>query len=170
MSDLSIFEKLDNFGRNVFIKLCDLGCDPRILDDYFGLLPALKLPPRTIGPREAKQIAGRAERALADITFLEKQRITELMFPFPADDDTPLDDDTAHSEVFYAILVLQEIAALPQFMKEVWPSRNPEYVSYLSAIYNHVHAEIEHWNDEFVADILNALFPDPTTLSSMANS
>jgi len=154
-SDPAIFKRLDYFGRKAFIKLCDLGCDPWILNNYFDLLPPRKLPPKTISPRKAKQIAKRARKVLADIGNLERLYLMDVMFPFPVNDHTP------HSEVFYATRVLQEMVELPKFLKEVWPVRNPEYVNYLSVIYNHIHAETKHWNDALVADILNNLFPHP---------
>ncbi len=154
-SDPAIFKRIDYFGRKAFIKLCDLGCDPRILDDYFDLLPPRKLLPKTITSRQASQIAKRAKKVLADMSYLEKLYIMDVMFPLPVDDHTP------HSEVPYATRVLQEMAELPKFLKEVWPVWNPEYVNYLSVIYNHIHAETKHWNDALVADILNNLFPHP---------
>ncbi len=154
-SDPAIFKRLDYFGRKAFIKLCDLGCDPRILSDYFDLLPPRKLLPKTITSRQAKQIAKRAKKVLADMGYLEKLYIMDVMFPLP------VDDHTRHSEVPYATRVLQEMAELPKFLKEVWPVWNPEYVNYLSVIYNHIHAETKHWNDALVADILNNLFPHP---------
>ena len=53
------------------------------------------------------------------------------------------------------------MAELPKFLKEVWPVWNPTYVSLLSAIYDYVHTETEHWNDALLADILNGLFRHP---------
>ncbi len=154
-SDLPIFKRLTPDGRGSFEKLCDLGCDPGILSDYFDLLPPRKLLPKTITPRQASQIARRAKKVLADMGYLEKLYIMDVMFPLPVDDHTP------HSEVPYATRVLQEMSELPKFLKEVWPVWNPEYVNYLSVIYNHIHAETKHWNDALVADILNNLFPHP---------
>jgi len=99
-SDPAIFKRLDYFGRKAFIKLCDLGCDPQILDDYFELLPPRKLLPKTITSRQASQIAKRAKKVLADMGYLEKLYIMDVMFPLPVDDHAP------HSEVFYATRVL----------------------------------------------------------------
>ncbi len=154
-SDLPIFERLSSYSRGSFKKLCDLGCDQGILSDYFDLLPQRKLLPKTITSRQVGQIAKRAKKVLADIGDLEKLYIMDVMFPLPVDEHIP------HSEVPYAIRVLQEMAELPKFLKEVWPVWNPEYVNYLSVIYNHIHTETKHWNDALVADILNDLFPHP---------
>jgi len=140
-SDLPIFKRLTPYVMGSFEKLCDLGCDPGILSDYFDLLPPRKLLPKTITPRQASQIAKRAKKVLADMASLEKLYIMDVMFPFPVDEHTP------HSEVPYATRVLQEMAELPKFLKEVWPVWTPTYVSLLSAIYNHVHTETKHWND-----------------------
>lgn len=155
ISDLPIFKRLTPYVMGSFEKLCDLGCDPWILNDYFDLLPPRKLPPKTISPRKAKQIAKRARKVLADIGDLEKLYLMDVMFPFPVNEHTP------HSEVFYATRVLQEMVELPKFLKEVWPVRSPTYDSLLSAIYNYVHKQTKHWNDALVADILNDLFPHP---------
>jgi len=154
-SDLPIFKRLTSNSRESFEKLCDLGCDPGILSDYLDLLPWRQLPPRTISPREAKQIAGRAEKVLVDIECLEKLHLMDVMPPFPVNDDIP------HNEVFCAARVLQEMVELPKFIKEVWPQWNPTYKSLLSAIYNYVHTETKHWKDALLADILNDLFPHP---------
>jgi len=154
-SDLPIFERLSSYSRGSFEKLCDLGCDPWILNDYLDLLPPPKLPPKTISPRKAKQIAKRAKKVLADMAYLEKLHITDLMFPLPADNHTP------HSEVPYTTRALQEIAELPKFLKEVWPVWNPTYDSLLSAIYNYVRSKTKGWNDTLLADILNDLLADP---------
>ena len=155
-SALPIFKRLTSHGRESFKKLSDLGCDPWILNTYLDLLPLPKLSPKPITPLHAKQIAGRANKVLADIEFLETLGIMDLMFPLPADEHTP------YSEVPYAAHLLQEIAELPKFIKEVWPFWNPEYVNYLSVIYNHIHTETKGWKDELLADILNDLLPsDP---------
>ena len=155
-SDLPIFKRLTLYSRESFEKLCDLGCDPRILNDYLGLLPPRKLPPKTLSPRKAKQIAKRAKKVLADMGYLEKLYIMDVMFPLPVDDHTP------HSEVPYATRVLQEMAELPKFIQEVWPLWNPTYASLLSVIYNHIHTETKGWKDELLADILCDLLPsDP---------
>jgi len=154
--DLPILKRLTELGKTSFKKLCELGCEPLILGDYLDLLPPQKLPPRTISLDEAKQIAGRAKNALSDINHLEKLRILDLMYPFSVNEHTP------HSEVFFAKDVLKEIADLPKTIKKIWPPWNQDYESYLSAIYNYVHTETQHWNDELLADILNDLFPaDP---------
>ena len=155
ISDLPIFKRLTSYSKGSFEKLCDLGCNPVILNDYLDLLPLPKLSPKPITPLQAKQIAGRANKVLADIESLEKLGIMDLMFPFPAD------EHIRHSEVPYAARVLQEMAELPKFLKEVWPFWNPEHVNYLSVIYNHIHTETKGWNDKLVADILNGLFPHP---------
>jgi len=155
ISDLPIFKRLTPYVMGSFEKLCDLGCDPGILSDYFDLLPQRKLLPKTITSRQANQISKRAKKVLADMASLEKLYIMDVLFPFPVDEHTP------HSEVPYATRVLQEMAELPKFLKKVWPVWNPTYVSLLSAIYNHVHTETKHWNDALVADILNDLFPHP---------
>jgi len=154
-SDPAIFNRLNYFGRKAFIKLCDLGCDPVILNDYLSLLPPRKLPPKVIKTRKVRQIAKRANKLLADMDYLEKFYIMDVMFPLPVNDLTP------HSEAFYATRVLKEMAELPRFIKEVWPMWNPTYVIYLTTIYNYVHKQTEHWKDALVADILNELFPHP---------
>ncbi len=154
--DLPIFKRLTPYSRGSFEKLCDLGCDPWILNDYLDLLPLPKLSLKPITPLQANQIAARANKVLADIESLEKLGIMDLMFPLPAD------EHIRHSEVPYAAHVLQEMAELPKFIQEVWPLWNPEYVNYLSVIYNHIHTETKGWKDELLADILSDLLPsDP---------
>jgi len=73
-----------------------------------------------------------------DIACLEKHHLMDVMFPLPVNDHTP------HSEVPFAIRVLQGMAELPKFIQEVWPVWSPTYDSLLSAIYNHVHKETKH--------------------------